>query len=476
MSFVDRTVLAIAPQAGLKRIKAKKAAAALMNYDGATKGRRSFGWKAPATDADSASGSGRATLRQLSRDMIRNRPFAARGQRTVTGNVVATGITPSVTMADDNADKEAAKSALTFLKSHLMTPDIDVYGVCGMAGLQTQVMDTVFSDGEVLVRRRVRSRRFHPDLPLPFQIQLMEADHLDETVTSNGENEVVDGIEYGPTGAIVAYHLFDRHPGDQRWWTRRKLVSSRVPAGDIIHVRRLSRPGQLRGVPWLAPVMLTLGELSDYQEAQILKQRIASLLAFFVTAGPDDTPYDGKALDQVAPGAIVGLERGQEVVPSTPPSVSGYSDFMRQGLSAVAMGLGITYESLAGDLRGVNFSSGRMGRMEMDRNVQIWQQQLLIDQFCRGVSKWALDFWKLERSNSRPEAPVAIEWTAPRRPLIDPAKEINAAKAEVDAGFTSRQRKQREMGHDPEVIATERAEDAQRDSAPASTTGDESNA
>ena len=38
----------------------------------------------------------------------------------------------------------------------------------------------------------------------------------------------------------------------------------------------------MRGIPWLAPVMTTLGEISDYQDAQILKQKIGSLLAFFV--------------------------------------------------------------------------------------------------------------------------------------------------------------------------------------------------
>lgn len=64
-----------------------------------------------------------------------------------------------------------------------------------------------------------------------------------------------------------------------------------------------------------------------------------------------------------------------------------------------------------------------------------------------------------------PTMPESIGWTAPRRPLIDPSKEIKAAKDEVDAGFTSRQRKQRELGYDPDTIAEERREDAARDAA-----------
>jgi lambda family phage portal protein len=430
-----------------------------MNYDAASKGRRTYGWKAPGTAADSAAGANRARLRNLSRDMIRNRSLAARGQAVVTGNVVGTGIMPSVRMADG----DDATAAMEVIRDHLLTPAIDVYGVNALPGIQTQIMNTVFADGEVLVRRRMRDLRFEPGLQLPFQVQVLEVDHLDETIFTNGQNEVIDGIEYGPTGKAVAYHLFDQHPGDNRRITSGRFTSTRVPAQQILHIRRLDRPGQMRGVPWLAPVMMTLGELSDYQEAQILKQRIAALLAFFVEAGEDGAVYDGKDLAEIGPGSVVGLQAGQKMVASQPPTVDGYPDFMREGIRTIATGLGLTYESF-GDLTGVNFSSGRMGRMEMDRFIQVWQQQIIIGELCNGIAGWTLDTWPLVQiSRGLPAAPKALEWTAPRRPLIDPSKEIGAAIEEIDAGLNSRQRKQREMGLDPDVIARERAEDAARD-------------
>jgi lambda family phage portal protein len=430
-----------------------------MNYDAASKGRRTYGWKAPGTAADSAAGANRARLRNLSRDMIRNRSLAARGQAVVTGNVVGTGIMPSVRMADG----DDATAAMEVIRDHLLTPAIDVYGVNALPGIQTQIMNTVFADGEVLVRRRMRDLRFEPGLQLPFQVQVLEVDHLDETIFTNGQNEVIDGIEYGPTGKAVAYHLFDQHPGDNRRITSGRFTSTRVPAQQILHIRRLDRPGQMRGVPWLAPVMMTLGELSDYQEAQILKQRIAALLAFFVEAGEDGAVYDGKDLAEIGPGSVVGLQAGQKMVASQPPTVDGYPDFMREGIRTIATGLGLTYESF-GDLTGVNFSSGRMGRMEMDRFIQVWQQQIIIGELCNGLAGWTLDTWPLVQiSRGLPAAPKALEWTAPRRPLIDPSKEIGAAIEEIDAGLNSRQRKQREMGLDPDVIARERAEDAARD-------------
>lgn len=461
MSVIDRMMLSLAPERGLRRIKAKAAARAIMNYDAASKGRRTYGWRAPSSSADAAAGVSRARLRNLSRDMIRNRALAARGRDVVTGNVVGTGILPSVRMAD----AAQAGAAMDVIRAHLLTPDIDTYGVNDLRGLQTQVMNAVFTDGEVLVRRRLRDPRFEPGLTLPFQVQVMEVDHLDETKTSHGQNEVIEGIEYGPTGRAVAYHLFDQHPGDSYRVFRGRMASTRVPADQILHIRRTERPGQQRGVPWLAPVMMTLGELSDYQEAQILKQRIAALLAFFVEASDEGDVYSGAEISEVEPGAVVGLKPGQKVTPSQPPDVQGYQDFMNQGIRTIATGLGLTYEAF-GDLRGVNFSSGRMGRMEMDRFIQVWQQQLVIAQFCAGVARWTMDTWRLVRlSRQLPPVPEGIDWTAPRRPLIDPSKEIGAAIDEIDAGITSLQRKQREMGYDPDEIARERAEDAAREGA-----------
>ncbi|WP_118138779.1 phage portal protein, partial [Oceanicella sp. SM1341] len=396
MNLLDRLVMGVSPERGLARVQAKARAAAVMNYDAATKGRRTYGWKAPASSADTAATGSRAQLRNLARDMIRNRAFAARAQMVVTANVVGTGIMPSV-VADDDATRDRVGEVI---RAHLMTPAIDAYGEHALPSLQRIVMNAVFEDGEVLVLRRFRAAPFEAGLPLPFQLQVMEADHLDTSITSYGRNQVIEGVEIGPTGRITAYHLFDHHPGDAAWWARRSMTSRRVAASEVLHVRRADRSGQLRGVTWLAPVMMTLGELSDYQEAQILKQRMASLLAAVVTTEEGGASWKGAGLEELAPGAVVGLEPGQDVTFSEPPKLDGYEGFMRQGLAAVAMGIGITLESLSGDLSGVNYSSGRMGRMEMDRLIETWQQQVIIAQFCEGVARWLAEAWPLAGARS----------------------------------------------------------------------------
>jgi len=454
-SMLDRAILSISPIKGLSRIQAKAKANILMNYDAGGMGRRVKGIRGPATDADAASLGSRRVLRQRSRDLIRNAPFAKRAQSVVTNNVVGAGIAPSITGSNKKAATDAAAVILPFMQS----TEIDAHRAMNFATMQSVVSNSLFESGEVLALRRTRD---DPGATLPLAVEILEIDHLDSTLQTHGQNEVVDGIEYDASGIAVAYHIFEQHPGAAV--RRLTLKSKRVPASDVLHIRRIDRPGQMRGVPWLAPVMVTLSEMRDYQEAQILKQKISALLAGVVETGDEGIPEGASGLDELAPGAFVYTEAGQKVTFTTPPKVDDYNIVMRLGLWAVAMGIGITGESLSGDLSNVNFSSMRAGRLEMDKNIETWQEQILISQFCAGVGRWAMDAYRLK--SGRPVSPLQMGWTAQRRALIDPTKEIPAIIKKIEAGLTSLSREQRAMGLDPDTIARERLEDAARNPAP----------
>lgn len=456
MTVLDRVIGYFAPEAGLRRLTARAQTNVVMNYDAASRGRRTYGWKAPATSADAAAFGSRERLRQLSRDMVRNRAYAARAREVVVANVVGEGIVPSVRSSSDNV--KAVVNDL--VQRHLLSVRLDAGEEYDLLEMQQICMSTVFTDGEVLIRRRMRSGGYNRHLALPYQIELVEVDCLDQTIQSYGENLVVEGVEYGPTGAIEAYHLFNEHPGAVRH--RKPLESTRVHWSDIIHLRRFERPGQLRGVPWLAPVMMTLGELADYQEAQILKQRISALMAIVLkyTQGSTRPATAGSGLEDLAPGAVVELPEGAEPTVVNPPTVDGYDEFMGRGLRTIAAGLGITYEALTADLRGVNFSSGRMGRNEMDRLVRMWQRGLMIMQMGEGIERWFREGLLLAGHHG---LEFTLDWTPPRRILVDPTKEIPAMIEEIDAGLNSRQGVQRELGRDPDRIREERQQDAEAD-------------
>jgi lambda family phage portal protein len=461
MNPVDWVIAQVAPIAGLRRARARTALGVLMNYNAATQTNRGGAWiRARGSDADAAA-SRRERLAWIGRDMVRNTPFATRAQSVIANNVVADGIIPKV----EGGTKKQQAELMRLVEAHLDTVSIDADGRCNLYGLQRLAMNAVVDSGEVLIRRRLRRRG--DGLPLMLQLQVLEADFLDTAKegTSDSGGYIREGIEYDGIGRRIAYWLYPEHPGARLTFrTGVPWTSKRVPASEILHIYRPDRPGQMRGVSWFAPVALALQDLDDHQDAQLMRQKIAACFAAFRTTpdgdpGPNGADTDPLQLATLSPGRIQTLNPGEDITFASPPGVESYDEFTRAVLRSAAAGLGITYEALTGDLSGVNFSSARMGRMEMDRNVSSWQWLMLIPQMMQPIGAWIIEQWALERMQ-RPSRDLRLSWTPPHRVLIDPTREIAALRDKVRAGFASRQSVIRELGNDPERVLEEQVEDA----------------
>lgn len=452
MNALDRAIVAIAPEAGLRRLKAKRAAAVLMNYDIANGGRRTKSTRYSSTDPDAASAR-RQRAAWAARDLVRNNPVATRARDVIVANTIGDGIIPSLKAAR----KGTRDRFLELVRQHCDTTAIDADGRCNLYGLQRVIMAAVVTDGEVLIR--IRRRRMSDGLPLPFQLQVLEADYLDEgaDILNPTGISIRDGIEYDAIGRRVAYHLYDHHPGSDQ---RVSSQSRRVPASEIIHVQRVDRPGQQRGVSWFAPVAIQMQDLGDYLDAQVVRQKIAACFAAFRISA-DGSPNEAVVPAKMSPGLISTLGPGDDVKFGTPPAVEGLDTFVRTALQAIAAGLGVTYEALSGDLSQVNFSSGRMGRMEMDRNLSAWQWLMLRPQLLDPIAALMLEAWQMIEP-TRDLRMASVEWTPPARVIIDPAKEIPAMRDAIRAGLRSWQSTVRALGYDPEMVAAEMAEDAAR--------------
>ena len=184
---------------------------------------------------------------------------------------------------------------------------------------------------------------------------------------------MLQGIEFDALGRRRAYWLYPTHPGDGRG----ALVSHRVPADRVLHLFERLRPGQVRGVPWFAPVMLKLRDLDAYDEAELVRKKIEACFAAFVTGVQDEetlgkarTEADGSRIETFEPGMIEYLEPGRDVKFAAPSASGGYAEYMRMQLHAIAAGVGLTYELLTGDLSQVNYSSIRAGLIEFRRRMR----------------------------------------------------------------------------------------------------------
>lgn len=428
------------------------------NYDAAQGGRRTSGWNTNRADANAIIRSAGPVLREHARDLVRNNGNALRAQAVVCDNTVGWGITPRPLGPD------AAQNKATLAKWKAWAVDsteIDPERQMNFAGLLYQAVASIFTDGEVLFRRR--ARRPDDGLSVPLQVQVLEADLLDvgkDLETPTGE--IVQGVQFDKVGRRVGYWIFPKHPGAARSIGESRFVS----ASEILHVRGPGRPGQVRGVSWLGAAIAPLKDLDAFEDAELLKQQIAACFAAFVTdmegmgqpvgvEGEEDET--GRIPEEFEPGMIVQLPPGKTVTAANPPTLTSDALPTRRA-RRIAATIGITYEDLTGDFSQVNFSSARMGRIAHMGRVRAWQHQMLIPQACAGVWSWFVQALAISSGG----VPMGAEWTATPLPMIEPDKEILGLTRAVRGGFMTFSGALREQGIDPESHWAEYAEDLKR--------------
>lgn len=451
---LDSLIGWLSPAAGLRRMRARAALGVIekRSYEGANTGRRTGGWTTGSTSANAEIGPALTTLRNRSRSLMRDNPYAAKACASWVANVVGTGIVPK--FADAKANELWAQ----------WVQECDADGQLDFYGLLALIERTRYESGEVLIR--LRYRRPEDGLAVPLQLQVIEPDYIDtlksETLANGGH--ILNGVEFDALGKRAAYWLFQQHPGDSAPILK-NFVSRRVPAEDVIHYYRKTRPGQVRGVPDLHPVLLKMRDLDDYQEAELVRKGIEACFAAFVTTDEDGRVMgdasteasSGRRIENLGAGMIQYLRPGEDVSFGAPNAVNGYGEFIDDHLHAVAAGAGVTFEQLTGNLSRVNYSSIRAGLVEFRRTAEAHQWNALIPGVCspiaRAFVKAAAIVGKL-RANAG-----AVEWTPPRWDWVDPLKDLSGELLEVAAGLKPWQEAVRRRGLDPDTVLAQIKED-----------------
>ncbi|WP_229678036.1 phage portal protein [Caldovatus sediminis] len=411
----------------------------------AAQDHRASTWAPSGGSANAEVGMAAATVARRARDAVRNDPYASRIVDLWTGNAVGAGIT---TRWPDDAHGRAwqrwAESAAC-----------DAEGRLDLYGLQALAMRAVVESGECFVR-------FLPAPPssanpIGLRLQVLEADHLD--TARNGMVEgapTIQGIALGEAGEPIGYWLFPTHPG--AWMLPGAgMASVRIPAGDVLHVYRKRRPGQLRDVSWLAPVLTRLRDLGDYEAALLMKAKIEACLAAVVTEEGEEAltgaaagllrDAQGRAVESFEPGMIL-YRRGMGSVEVVNPSGGGsHAAFARRALEAAAVGAGLTYDQVSGDLTQANYSSLRAGKIEFRRLCEQVQYGMLIPMLVRSIAERfhrqgaLLGLWGAEM-------PDGVSHVPPAHEMIDPLKDTTALIAQVRAGFVPQPEAAGAFGYD----------------------------
>lgn len=419
-------------------------------YDGANSGRRTSGWVTPSTSANAEISPSIAKMRDRARDLVRNNPYANKAVRVLVSNSVGTGIIPSI----------QNKKTQTLWKR--WTKECDADGQLNLYGLQRLSARTVFESGECLIR--FRYRRPEDGLSVPLQIQVLEPDYIDsnKNVLLNTGGYIQNGIEYDPIGRRAAYWLFKQHPGERSAVTFQGLQSYRVVAEDIIHVYEKLRPGQSRGVPVFAPVMITTNDLDEYEEATLVRKAAEACITAIVEESENESRSLGiesiesglnaRRLEELAPGQIEYINPGESITFNNPPASQGYGEYVNTRLHAIAAGIGVTYEQLTGDLSQVNYSSIRAGTLDFRREVEQFQWLTFIPTVCERI----MDVWlKTAALSEGIKSDIEVDWTTPKWDWVDPLKDIKGEEMEIGNNLKSWSEGARQRGYNPQDLMSE---------------------
>lgn len=447
LNFIDKAVGFVNPLAGLRRVTARRA------YEAAGRGRRNKSMKgASSTSANVEIGNALTDLRNRSRHFVRNNGWAKRALTANCDNVIGQGIRPAPA-----GTLEQIKEIKAIWKKWAESVNCDYDGKNTFYGLQEIIFSEICEAGDCLViRRKVKPTKKNP---IPIQLQVIEGDQLDESKDGINEKGFARlGVQFDNEGKRIGYWIYRNNPNE----ITGSLYSSSsefISVDDVIHPFELLRAGQVRGVPMGVSAFMKLSDFSDYEDAQLVRQKAAAAFTAFVS-GKDKV--NAEEVETLEPGIIEYLNEGETITFSNPPKADGYDEYSKKILQGVAAAYGITYEMLTMDYSNVNFTSGRMAKIDISNRFRKLQYNMFVPQVCVPVWEWFTDAAIMAGLTRLRIECNAMDWTAPRVQQLDPVKETNARVLQLQAGLTTWSEVVREDGRDPEEFLQEYSDDVEK--------------
>ena len=435
-------------------------------FDAAQYNRLTHSWIASERSINTELRTDLDALRRRSRDLAKNSPLAKKFLQMVVGNVVGPrgfNLQVRVENPDSSPDKLANDAIEAGFKDWSRAANCDIAGRLSFPDMLRAIIRGIARDGEALVRIRQGAAN-----PYGYALQLLDVERLDTTLNrepAEGRNQIIMGVELDADGRPVAYWLATNALG--RDPTGKKL--QRILAGEILHLYMTDDPEQVRGIPWMHAVMLTVNDLKGYNHAAIVAARIgASKMGFFTSPDGDPTPVadgeDGAGMPftEADPGQFGMLPPGYDFKSFDPDYPhANYAAFVKEHKRDVASGFGVAYNTLANDLEGVNFSSIRSGTLE-ERDNWMLVQEWLIGAFVDIVYAGWLDNALLAGALLMPNGSAlpaskrakfsAHEFQGRRWSWVDPLKDVQASALAVENGFASPYTIAAQMGVDAEDV------------------------
>jgi lambda family phage portal protein len=474
-TLTDHVVEYFNPQSAVQRYKARALIGAYEKsggYGGASRTRAALGGYNPVSgDVNDDTILDLPTLRSRSRDLTRNTPIAGGALSTMTTYVVGTGLTMRSTIHGSRLGLASGEAGIwqddvnARFTDWAESTDCDIARGMNFYSIQALAFSSMLLSGDVfaLMTQAERQGRKRP------AVQLIEADRICNLNDRMDTATLIAGIEIDAYGCPINYQICNQHPtswkpGIARTWTIMPAFGAQTDRRNVIHLMEHKRPGQVRGVPVLAPVIEPLKQLSRYTEAELQAAVISGAFAIFLKMEPnafaDLFDDDGKkeyleaaskwkgdfpAGGMEGPGKAVNLLPGEEVLESNPGRPNAEFDpFVKAILSQVGCELGLPLSVLT-KVYDTSYSSARSSLLDAWRVFKV-RREMLGSYFCAPIYEaWLASEIAAGNIQARGffEDPLIRHfwsqavWIGDGTGSIDPIKEVQAARERINMGIST---------------------------------------
>lgn len=422
----------------------------------------------------------RKILRERSRDLTMNAPIATAAVNSTRTSCVGSGLVPRPKIDYEflgMSKEEAAELQRRIKKEFSVWADTTLCDICDLNNFY-ELQQVAFSDwlknGEEFVLIEYEESTEY--IPYQLRLRLVSADRVSTPDSVDGEyngydkelpdgSRIMNGVEIDARGRVVAYYVSSTFPGEYSpkitKWKRIAKRGKRTGNPNILHLFNADIAEQYRGVPFLAPVIETIKQLTRYNNAEIMAAVINSIFALFISSddgdpmegfgGEDDDEWRIPGRDDredelnLGSGIINFLRKGEKVeaVESKHPA-GNYDAFVQAMANMIGAALEIAPEILMKKFT-KNFSASKGALNETWRSFKM-RRKWFVDDFCQQV----YELWLAEAvSKGRIQAPgfftdplirksyTNATWNGPAQGCLEPTKEVAAAVTRIENGLST---------------------------------------
>jgi len=457
LNLLDKLKSYVSPQAAFEIAKFRSAASLYGGglYDGSTQSPHyNISVWDTTPDEDIAD---LPTLRATSRDKNKNNGFYNGIHQAATDHVIGSGLRAKSTIQRSsipNMTEEKAKETETILDNYFNS------------WANSTISDRTAKDNFYLIQR-IAYKTYKKDgdnfasLPLTnigdrkaIQVNLIGS----ENIASN-KADFIEGIKTSKDKMPIQYSIAQ---SDNTF----KIVSAFSKGKrNILHTFQRERVKQIRGIPFLTPVMRDIDAIDQYMKYELTAAKLAAIFFGSITTEAKDNLFGGSedldlttgkqtqtvkntvkenSITQLTPGDSLNIHQQGRDNPN-------YDKFILTSLQKVSACTRIPLEVIL-TIFASSYSASRASMLLMEKFVKP-ERMLFINSFCKPTREQVITWGVLQGDLIIPDffenksAYLKAMWIGDPMGSVDPVKDVKAHILAIDNHLGTREKSTSDLGH-----------------------------